>query len=1325
MDNINISESGSTWTPLKIVHQYDDRVKFDHINIKSSDGMSLITSLPQQRTSHNILTSMSNISLTDMTRLDTLIKFDMEFDKYPEQFTSSLLFGGYPYDNTSSAYLKVVEEVYDAEARDWVIGEKLTTRLNSEGELVRDGNGDVEKTLTKSWRYSQDTRESDIYYLITLHDEYTCSIEHDDNLSTVFLTVTGDPGEGSVDYRFVKSELNQPTDDQKFGYMINRQTGYMILYKNFDGNVYYLTSDTTNHTLTAMPTSGDNVDYTDYPPSGVIRTVPYNKQVEELELSNNWVSYQTTGDENNMEVNITKSYRNVYNNYLMDSQLTDIEGDQMRVNFMQLKNQISSHGNMNRGNPFPNLRDVDHREYNKIFKSKLRDDDPELFLGYDSYETEVIAKPGEITYFNTPQDMYPYEKININDAGLVDAGAIGGDTPLVADKIFKRAADYKYNTPYGAPSDEETGIWLCTWLKSNVGVVWDRHTLYRKDILVEHNNIVYRALITTRGDRPDVNARIWESTDFPPYIWVDRYYNPDHFTSLEALSLSGQYYTYSDKFSYVVNSLEAQDKYIFDKQSDITLEPGCLYAYHRAGGIDDKTTLDTVKDVLVHQGLEPAYTQDRGSYVNIDSDLKFTGEQYIEAGSSDNTKRSDFTISFDLASDDWSKVLGNQIVGNYINEGVGFFNKQNITPYIVIPDSTGVGVYNTDFVRLNHITIPDVVSVVKHAGNENMTIVTLTGDAYMYDMKGMLVEQTNMTDFESLYGVSVTTQLPERYDVSSAGINMGDRFIVDQNDSVYKYDIRDESINQRNVVFPDHVIGKISQGTNPDVLPDPAGGDFPDMPQSDKTYVCPNRGYQFRINCDDYTIDSNSNVWYIKGPDVYKYTLSDRGGVQAVWNGFINDSPVYLRAENRFYGSVGNIIGFYKSGEVEPDGVKTLFTIINEWNDTYPTNTVEIVQGDPDLVPGPDDIIQLAGGVDQGEPITYNAFKLDKSYSHFNSIKCDYYNNIYLLHDEKIVTKTDELRNVISTNPISGYAPELQDEIFDDCYLDICSEFNQNGYDNYIIILLKPRSDTSNTYILKLNDDLSFRSLDIKNMPELTNVSFKKLHNITNYETNKDLYRSTILDNYITFQMRYQNYFDTDKTELVQLKFNLEELSPGYHHFAVSFDSKSSSIGLFVDGLLRDTATSDDRYSGAAYAFSRTIQAPVLAGSTPHFNNILLSEHLQKTNNYFVDNCRINNLAVYNECLNFYKIRVLARKSKTIQPINITLPAGRRNFIDHATKFFKHQPPGARTADFNVNITSTTLTASELQQEITQQLREELQEILPANSHVNRINWLS
>ena len=1326
MENINISHEDSTWTPLKIKHQYDSRVKFDYVNIKSTDGISLISSTPQQRISHNVVTKFSNLALTNMTRLDTLIKFDVDVSQYPEQFTTSLLVGGYPYDNVSSAYIKIVEQIYDAPQRDWVVGQKLTTRLDSDGDLVRGPDGEVEKTVTESWRYSQDIRDSAIYYLVTLHDAKTCSIEHDDNFSTVFLTVTGNPQQGTIDYKFIKSDFNVPTEDQKFGYLINRENGYLILYKEFNNEIYYLTSDTSTNSMTALPVSGVGADYIDYPADGVIRTVPYKKQTKDLKLTNNWVSYKTTGDENNLEVNLTRSYTNVYNNYLIDAQLTEIDRDQMKVNFMQLKNQISPHGNMSRGNPFPNLRDVDHREYHKIFKSKIRDEDPELFLGYDSYETEIVANPGEVTYFNAPQNMYPYKKININDAGLVEAGAIGGDTPLVSDKIFKKAADYKYNTPYGAPLDEETGIWLCKWLKSNIGVIWDRHTLYRKNVLVEHDWVVYKAIVATRGDRPDINARIWDKTDFPPYVWVDRYYNPEYFTALEALSLSGQYYTYEDKFTYIIDSLEAQNEYVFDKQSDITFEPGCLYAYHRAGGIDDTTTLETVSDTLVHQGLEPTYNIDRSPYINIDNDLAFTGQQYIEASSSTNTKKSDFTISFDLASNDWSKPLGSVIVGNYINDGVAFFNKQNITPYIIIPDENGVGIYNTDLKQLNHIEMDDVVSVVKHAANEDMTIVTRTGMAYMYDMKGMLVEQVDMTDFETLYGVAVNQQYPKKYDIASAGITMGDRFIVDVEDYIHRYDIRDESINQRNIIFPDHVIGQVNQNENNNTIePDPAKDDFPDMPQSEQTFIRPSRGYQFRINCDQYTIDNHSNVWYIKGPDVYKYTLSDRGGVQAVWNGFINDNPVYLRAENRYFGSIGNFIGFYKNGEVQPDGLKTLFTLVNEWNDIHPENQVEIVNGNPDLVPGPDEVIQLAGGVDQGEPITYNSFKLDKTYSKFNSIKCDYNDNIFLLHDEKVITKTDDLRNTIATYSISGYAPELQDQIFDQCYMDLCTEFNENGYDNYVLVLLKPRSNATQTYLLKLNDDLTYRSLNILNTPQLSGVDFTKLDNITNYETNKDLYRRTINGNYMTFQMRYQNYFDTDKTEMVQLFFDLQDLSPGYHHFAVSFDSKSSSIGLFVDGKLRDTATSDDRYAGAAYAFSKTIQAPVLAGTAPFFNNITLSEHLQKSGNYFVDNCRINNLSIYNECLNFFKIKVLSRKNKTIQPITITLPSGRRNFIDHATKFFKHQPPGARTADFNINITAPTLTASELQQEITEQLREEVQELLPVNSHINKINWLS
>ena len=61
-----------------------------------------------------------------------------------------------------------------------------------------------------------------------------------------------------------------------------------------------------------------------------------------------------------------------------------------------------------------------------------------MYLGFESGTESVDFKPGRMTYFHTPQNMYPYKRINIADTGLVKAGAIAGDTPLVSDKIFKK-----------------------------------------------------------------------------------------------------------------------------------------------------------------------------------------------------------------------------------------------------------------------------------------------------------------------------------------------------------------------------------------------------------------------------------------------------------------------------------------------------------------------------------------------------------------------------------------------------------------------------------------------------------------------------------------------------------------------------------------------------------------------------------------------------------------------------------------------------------------------------------------------------------------------
>ena len=91
---------------------------------------------------------------------------------------------------------------------------------------------------------------------------------------------------------------------------------------------------------------------------------------------------------------------------MIDYQYKNIdESGNIPVSLIQLKNQLSVTGDTNRENPFPNMRDCDHRDYNAIFDSNT--DTESLYFGYSSYETEITLEPDKITYFNAPQDMYP------------------------------------------------------------------------------------------------------------------------------------------------------------------------------------------------------------------------------------------------------------------------------------------------------------------------------------------------------------------------------------------------------------------------------------------------------------------------------------------------------------------------------------------------------------------------------------------------------------------------------------------------------------------------------------------------------------------------------------------------------------------------------------------------------------------------------------------------------------------------------------------------------------------------------------------------------
>ena len=1308
MKNIRIDSDTSTWTPLTLVNEHDMDVQIPTYDIKPTDGIHLKSSFPQQFSVHNKMSKNTNIMMTNMARLNDMMDFDLVGSSYPEQFTTSMLFGSYPYTNTTASYLRVRELSEDTPAREYILGEKVFQVPNDDGVL--------ENVKIESWSYIQDTNDTSIYFVVTLHDDYTCSISHDDNYTNTYLTLSGSPETGDHQFYFTKAPFDDPTDSQRYGYVINKKYGFMCLYKQFENDTYYIVNNVGTYSLDLQASTAGS--YKDYPVPSVIRFIPYQKQTEQLTLNNNWVSYKTSGNQNELNISTTKSYNNVYNNYLMTSEYSKIKQDQLPVSFIQLKNQLTPEGNPSRGNPFPNLRDCDHREYFRVFKNNLIEDDNELFLGYDSFEKEIIIEPGTVTFFNTPQEMYPYVKLNVNDSNLIDAGAIGGDTPITSDKLFKRAADYKYNTPWGAPSDEETGIWLCTWLKSNIGRDWDAETEYRENLLVVYESKVYRALVDNVGKRPSTNQKVWRETNDAPHVWVDRYYNPEYFSAVEALEVKGQYYKYVDKFEYLIGALGAENHYVFDKISDLTFEPGCLYAYYRPGDVDDDVTISSLDFVRIHKGLEPILKQDRTPHVNTEPDLTLNGEIMIESGNIQSGDAGDFTVCFDLSMDDWSKPFASQLIGNYTNQGFGVFNRMHVTPYVIVPDISGVGIYNTDLLLLNHIPVENVSNVVKHAGNEDMTIVTKSGYSYKYDMNGMLIEEYNYTDFQALDPV------PESNDVMHFSIDNEYYYMIDTDSRSYRYDINRESVDQTWEIYPTHIIGSDTPDQQRPDLVDPAFETF-QFPYSEKTFIVPVDDYAFRINCDTYTIDNYDTIWYAKDNNVYKYSLSDQTGVNATWTGYIDESSIILQAEARLFGKQGNDVKIGPGEEIAPDGSSTLQTLINKWNDNNPGNTIQLLAGDPSVKPDITTYIQLSGGVDHGDPVTNHAIQYDKPYSRTNSMMCDYDGNVYLLYDNARLTKMNNDRLVLDATPLSAKHVSLEFQKLNECYMDLCTEFNESGYDNYIMILLRLDNRPNEVALLKLNMDMSYRSLNYIQNEYLNTVDLNKLTNITNYETNKQIYKNTINTNSIVAQMRYQNYFDSDKTELARMEVPVEELSPGYHSFAFVFNGDTSSFSTFIDGNLIATKTSDDAAQGGAYKFSRTIHNPLLVGSDPYFNNITMSEHLKKSKDYFVSDVKFDNYYIFNDAVNFYKLRVIARKNKQIQPLTLSLPAGKRNFIDHVTKFYKHQPRGFRSSNIDINITTPQISATDIQQYVTDEIINEITSKLPGNTNVNIINWVS
>jgi hypothetical protein len=484
--------------------------------------------------------------------------------------------------------------------------------------------------------------------------------------------------------------LNYNYDDEKFKFSLSAtpesSTFKYVLDKKDNKISLFMKS---NNGLFSLKISDYSLEM-EYVTSNVTKNyfnVNYYIQKILPKLNTSWVSYDIR-HKNSYDINPERSADNLLNNYIIHTQYSNLTGNEMPVNFLTLKNQKTNKNYNYRSNFLQkeneNVPTVDNRTYYGLFTGNEQEKGSyAITTGYEFYNNDYRLEPDTYNIFFTPESLYPYKQININDLNWHRMGSIAAENPYLSDRIYKKTAQ----------TGEITAQYLCSWLHKN-----------------------------RKGE----------------YVWLDRYYHPDKTTFAEALQTTFNYSNIDQNVELFNTSLKTEEYYdvpfvyntpeeelqatpqtiksavygisFYDKRSDLVILPNTEYIYYRVGDEYVKSVLKTITDDMIENGLIPKNGNDSYVYVDdIDTDdveYTFNNNCYSMLNNYKSVNDShQYTISFWARSDDWSKKSGYQIIGNLNNKGLALLDDRKITPFITVQNKKKVYTFNTNFNSINQASL--------------------------------------------------------------------------------------------------------------------------------------------------------------------------------------------------------------------------------------------------------------------------------------------------------------------------------------------------------------------------------------------------------------------------------------------------------------------------------------------------------------------------------------------------------------------------------------------------------------------------------------------
>ncbi len=625
-------------TPLSAIYKADDDLIFDSFKDKTEEGITFFIEKPFNSVLDRKINNYSSLYLLDNKNIDDFIKLKtVEEPKNADFFSTSLI------DNNTGLYL-----------------------------TISSFNNNIDYCFTTKAQKFVDP--IDRIFEIDIINGLSATITHKNkNNNTYYLNNTTNG-----------LKFETIPNDNIFNIILDKKNNKLSILKTINNDLNTLV---ISNSLLELSASSDASYKSNY------FTINYYKQDLKPKLNTSWVSYKTENI-NLYDINLNKSRIDLPNNYILTTEYSYITGDTLECNILTLKNQKTHKNYSHRSNYLeknhPNIPSVNHRNYISLFSGNEQElGDYSITLSYEFYNADYVFETDKYTIFISPENLYPYEQININDLNWNHYGSIGGETPYTSDKIFKNK--FK-NSKLGA-------TYLCSWLNK------------QKD---------------------------------GTSIWLDRYYYSDKTNYSEALQSSDNY-VYIDPINKLLSeSLETQNLYdvpfvynslmeeekntqqspkialygrnYFDKISDLCINPDNEYIYHRIGNEYVKQIIKSLEPYILSDGLslKNGYHSNISVEINDINEYEYdlNGDTYsiIEKYDDVNVTHQ-FSICFWLKNNDWKLKMGHQLMGNLNDKGFALYDDEKITPFITLQDGSMVYIYNTDFVYLDELSLKNEIDL--------------------------------------------------------------------------------------------------------------------------------------------------------------------------------------------------------------------------------------------------------------------------------------------------------------------------------------------------------------------------------------------------------------------------------------------------------------------------------------------------------------------------------------------------------------------------------------------------------------------------------------